>query len=60
VPGALRSIASVWRTGLTKVQVLMERVDAHGRPIHNDNAIPKIRNVIPKVPPGLSPEAIRQ
>jgi len=57
VPGALRSIASVWRTGLSKVQVLMERVDAQGRPIQN--VVPKIRNVIPKIPPGLSCEAIR-
>ncbi len=57
VPGALRSIASVWRTGLTKVQVLMERVDTQGRPIRD--VIPKIRNVIPKIPPKLSPEAIR-
>ncbi|MFM0150592.1 glycosyltransferase family 2 protein, partial [Paraburkholderia sp. RL18-085-BIA-A] len=46
VPGALRSIASVWRTGLSNVQLLMERVDAQGRPIRN--VIPKIRNVIPK------------
>jgi hypothetical protein len=57
VPGALRSIASVWRTGLSKVQVLMERVDAQGRPIRS--GIPKMRNVIPKIPPGMSPEAIR-
>ncbi|WOD20695.1 glycosyltransferase [Paraburkholderia kirstenboschensis] len=57
MPGALRAIASVWRPGLSKVQVLMERVDAKGRPINN--AIPKIRNVIPKIPPGLSSEAIR-
>lgn len=59
MPGALRAIASVWRTGLSKVQVLMERVDAQGRRIQNENAIPKIRNVIPKIPPGLSSEAIR-
>ncbi|WP_424449977.1 glycosyltransferase family 2 protein [Paraburkholderia kirstenboschensis] len=51
VPGALRSIASVWRTGLTKVQVLMERVDTQGRPIRD--VIPKIRNVIPKIPPNF-------
>ena len=57
MPGALRAIASVWRTGLSKVQVLMERVDAQGRRIHN--ALPKVRNVIPKIPPGLSSEAIR-
>ncbi|MCC8393179.1 glycosyltransferase family 2 protein [Paraburkholderia sp. MMS20-SJTR3] len=57
VPGALRSIASVWRPGLSKVQVLMERVDAQGRPLHS--AIPKLRNVIPNVPPKLSSEAIR-
>ncbi|MGF6853350.1 glycosyltransferase family 2 protein [Paraburkholderia sp. CI3] len=57
VPGALRSIASVWRPGLSKVQVLMERVDAEGHPIRN--AIPKVRTVIPKVPPGVSSEAIR-
>jgi hypothetical protein len=57
VPGALRSIASVWRPGLSKVQVLMERVNAQGLPIQN--AIPKIRNVIPKIPPGLSSGAIR-
>ncbi|MEI5999968.1 glycosyltransferase family 2 protein [Paraburkholderia bengalensis] len=58
VPGALRSIASVWRAGLSKVQVLMQRVDAQKRPMRN--AIPKMRDVIPKIPPGLSSEAIRQ
>ncbi|RKT20445.1 glycosyl transferase family 2 [Paraburkholderia sp. RAU2J] len=57
VPGALRSIASVWRPGLSKVQVLMQRVDAQRRPIRN--VIPKIRHVIPKIPPRLSSEAIR-
>lgn len=51
VSGALCSIASVWRPGLSKVQVLMQRVDAQKRPI---------RNVIPKIPPRMSPEAIRQ
>jgi hypothetical protein len=35
----------------------MERVNAQGLPIQN--AIPKIRNVIPKIPPGLSSGAIR-
>jgi hypothetical protein len=57
VPGALRSIASVWRAGLSKVQVLMQRVDAQRRPIRN--VIPKLRDVIPKIPPGMSADAIR-
>lgn len=51
VPGALGAIAQVWRPGLSKVQVQMQRVDALKRPI---------RNIIPKIPAGLSPEAIRQ
>jgi hypothetical protein len=51
VPGAVRSIAEVWRPGLSKVQVQMQRVDVQQRPI---------RNVIPKIPAGLSPETIRR
>lgn len=51
VPGAVRAIAAVWRPGLSKVQVQMQRVDAQTRPI---------RNIIPKVPAALSPEAIRR
>jgi hypothetical protein len=36
VPGALRSIASVWRTGLSKVQVLMERLSGLFQDPHHE------------------------
>ncbi|AOX17537.1 glycosyl transferase family 2 [Kozakia baliensis] len=51
VPGALRAIGSVWREGLSKVQVQMQRVDEQKNPI---------RNVIPRIPKDLSFKKILQ
>ncbi|MBO1325159.1 glycosyltransferase [Acetobacter sp. TBRC 12305] len=40
LPGLLREIASVWREGLSKVQVMMQRVDTQKRP--NGGTVPKM------------------
>ena len=51
LPSVLREIAAVWREGLSKVQVMMQRVDSQKRP--NGGTVPKMAIAPP-------PERIRQ
>lgn len=51
LPDMCRSIAEIWRPGLSKVQVMMQRVDADRRPCGN---------TIPKVPLHPTPTEIRK
>lgn len=50
LPGMLKEVASVWREGLSKVQVIMQRVDSNKAPIGR---------TIPKYHSSPTPEQIR-
>lgn len=51
IKGALREIASVWYAGVSKIQVLVQRTDAKGRPVGA---------IMPRIRPGVTPQEIQK